>query len=154
MTKVAGDPRLPVCDGNHGDDEACCIQTAALKAEEIPSISQFLFWGTPDWEEKYAKRTNVERGFSMFKNPDVIGLTKGQFHYRHIPNVALLVTFMWGAHNLHLWLKREQDAARSAAAMLRKQRGQPRRSSQVAFVVEPDIAELEEPAVAEDSRAP
>jgi len=148
------DPRLVVCDGNHGDDEACCIQTATLKAEEIPAIFQFPFWGTPEWEEKYAKRTNVERGFSMFKNPDVIGLTKGQFHYRHIPNVALLVTFMWGAHNLHLWLKRERDAAKAAAAMLSKQRLRPRRSSQVALVVEPDTAELEEPAVAEDSRAP
>ncbi|MHB8395298.1 MAG: hypothetical protein ACYDC5_12570, partial [Candidatus Dormibacteria bacterium] len=91
------DQKLPVCDGKHGDDEACCIQTATLRAAEVPLIFQFPFWGTPEWEEKYAKRTNVERGFSMFKNPDVIGLTKGQFHYRHIPNVALLVTFMWGA---------------------------------------------------------
>jgi hypothetical protein len=61
---------------------------------------------------------------------------------------------MWGAHNLHLWLKRERDAAKAAAAMVRKQRGRPRRSSQVALVVEPDSALLEEPAVAEDSRAP
>jgi len=148
------DPGLPVCDGSHGADEACCIKTATLNAEDAPSIFQFPFWGTPEWEEKYAKRTNVERGFSSLKNPDVIGLTKGQFHYRHIPNLALLVTFMWGAHNLHLWLKREEDAAKAAAAMLRKQRGRPRRSSQVALVVEPDSALLEEPAVAEDSRAP
>ncbi|MHB8395431.1 MAG: hypothetical protein ACYDC5_13265 [Candidatus Dormibacteria bacterium] len=59
-----------------------------------------------------------------------------------------------GAHNLHLWLKRERDAAKAAAAILRKQRLRPRRSSQVAFVAEPDTAELEEPALAEDSRAP
>jgi len=31
----------------------------------------------------------------MFKIPDVIGFTKGPFHYRHIPNVALPVTFSW-----------------------------------------------------------
>ncbi len=148
------DPRLPVCDGNHGDDEACCIKTATLRAEEIPSIFQFPFWGSPEWEEKYAKRTNVERGFSSFKNPDVIGLTKGQFHYRHLPNVALLVTFMWGAHNLHLWMKREEDAARAAAAILRKHRLLPRRSSPVAVVLDPGSTLLEEPAVAEDSRAP
>ena len=154
MTKVAGDPRLPVCDGNHGDGEACCIQTAALKAEKIPAILQFPFWGTPEWEEKYAKRTNVERGFSSFKNPDVIGLTKGQFHYRHIPNLSLLVTFMWGAHNRHIWLKREADAAKAAAAALRNHRLLPRRSSQVAVVLDPGSTPLEEPALAEDSRAP
>ena len=148
------DPRLAACDGNHGDDEACCIKTATLKAEELPSIFQYPFWGTPEWEEKYAKRTNVERGFSTFKNPDVIGMTKGQFHYRHIPNVSLLVTFMWGAHNLHIWLKRERDAAKAAAAALRKHRLRPRRSSQVAVVLDPGSTTLEEPALAEDSRAP
>ncbi len=148
------DPSLPVCDGNHGDDEACCIKTATLKAEEVRSIFQFPFWGTPEWEEKYAKRTNVERGFSSLKNPDVIGLTKGQFHYRHIPNLSLLVTFMWGAHNLHIWLKREADAAKAAAAALRNHRLLPRRSSQVAVVLNPGSTPLEGPALAEDSRAP
>ena len=129
-------------------------KAATLKAEQAPSTFQFPFWGTPEWEEKYAKRTNVERGFSSFKNPDVIGLTKGQFHYRHIPNVALLVTFMWGAHNLHLWMKREEDAARAAAAALKNHRLLPRRSSQVAVVLDPGSTLLEGPALAEDSPAP
>lgn len=147
------DPGLPVCDGQHGDDEACCSRTATLKAEEIPSIFQFPFWGTPEWEKKYLLRTNVERGFSSLKNPDVIGLTKGQFHYRH-PNVSLLVTLMWGAHNLRLRLKRKRDAAQAAAAMLRKHCLQPRRSSQVALVTEPSSALLGQGVSGEDSRAP
>ena len=94
----------------------------------------------------------MERGFSSLKNPDVIGLTKGQFHYRHIPNLSLLVTFMWGAHNLHIWLKREADAAKAAAAALENHRLLPRRSSQVAVVLNPGSALLEGPALAEDSR--
>jgi hypothetical protein len=108
------DPRLAVCDGNHGGDEAYCINGATLKADEIPSIFPFPFWGTPEWEEKHAKRTNVDRGFSSFKNPDVIGMTKGQFHHRHLPNVALLATFMWGAHNLHIWLDQPDASVGSA----------------------------------------
>ncbi|HUY10214.1 MAG TPA: hypothetical protein VMW80_12370 [Candidatus Dormibacteraeota bacterium] len=68
--------------------------------------------------------------------------------------MALLVTFMWGAHNLHIWLKRERDAAKAAAAALKKHRLLPRRSSQVALVTDPGSALLEEPVVAEDSRAP
>ena len=151
---VCRDPKLAVCDGNHADDEACCIKTATRRAEAIPSIFQFPSWGTPAWEETYAKRTNVERGFSTFKNPDVIGLTKGQSHYRHIPNMVLLVTFMWGAHNLHLWMKREEDAAKAAAAALKKHRLLPRRSSQVSAVLDPGSTLLEEPALSEDSRAP
>ena len=58
---------------------------------------------------------------------------------------------MWGAHNLHLWMKREEDAARAAAARLRRHRFLPRRSSQVAVVLDPGSTLLEEPALAEDS---
>ena len=96
----------------------------------------------------------MQRGFSTFKNPDVIGLTKGQFHYWHIPKMALLVTFMWGAHNLHLRMKREEDSAKAAAAALKKHRLLPRRSSQVSAVLDPGSTLLEEPALSEDSRAP
>ena len=35
-----------------GTTQACCIKTATLRADEIPSIFQFPFWGTPEWEEK------------------------------------------------------------------------------------------------------
>ncbi|MGH7642602.1 MAG: hypothetical protein ACRENX_06250 [Candidatus Dormibacteria bacterium] len=45
---------------------------------------------------------------------------------------------MWAAQNIHLWLKRERDAVKAAAARLRKQRLRPRRSSLVAVVVGPD----------------
>lgn len=107
------DPRLVVCDGNHADDEACCIKTATLNAEEVPSIFQFPFWGTPEWEAKYAKRTNVERGYSTIKNPDVIGLNKGLFHMRGLPNFSLLVTCMWIAHNLYLRMKAQADLAKA-----------------------------------------
>jgi hypothetical protein len=47
---------------------------------EVPLHLPVPFRGSPEREEKYAQRTNVERGFSSSKNPDVIGLTKGHFH--------------------------------------------------------------------------
>ncbi len=147
------DPKLPVCDGKHGADEACCIKTATLRASEMPAVFQVPFWGTPEWEVKYAKRTNVERGFSCLKNQDVIGLRKGNFNYRHIPNVSFLVTLMWAANNLQLWLKREQDALRAGAAALLKQQRKPRRSSLVA-TVEVLVEPLAAPQVDAASRAP
>ena len=66
----------------------------------------------------------------MFKNPAVIGLTNGRFHCRHIPNLALLVTFVGDAHNVHICLKPEADAAEAAAAALAKHRLLLQRSSQ------------------------
>ncbi|HVC38465.1 MAG TPA: hypothetical protein VNH20_00620 [Candidatus Dormibacteraeota bacterium] len=108
----------------------------------------------PDWEEEYAKQTNVERGFSSLKNPDVIGLTKGQFHFRRIPNMSLLVTLMWGGHNMRLQITRPRDLAREAAALPRKQQGRPRRRSQAPFVATPSDALLAEEAAAEGSRSP
>ena len=68
--------------------------------------------------------------------------------------MSLLVTLMWGAHNLRLMIKRKRDAAQAAAAMLRKHRLQPRRSSQVALVTEPSSALLGQGGSGEDSRAP
>ncbi|MGH7642601.1 MAG: hypothetical protein ACRENX_06245 [Candidatus Dormibacteria bacterium] len=61
------DPTLATCSGTHRDHEACCIKSATLWAAQIPAVFQFPFWGTPGWEETYAKRTNVGRGFSNFK---------------------------------------------------------------------------------------
>lgn len=61
---------------------------------------------------------------------------------------------MWGAHNLHLWLKREKAAAKAAAAMLLRPRKLHRRRSQEAVVQSPASANIPKAAVTEGSRAP
>ncbi|HUY56427.1 MAG TPA: hypothetical protein VMV12_01165 [Candidatus Micrarchaeaceae archaeon] len=90
------------CSGEHGLDEACCIKSATFKAEFAPTAYQFPIWGTPAWEKKYAKRTNVERGFSTLKNPNVIGLAPGLFRIRTLIKMSVLAACMFVAHNLHL----------------------------------------------------
>ena len=57
-----------------------CTTLEIAKTEKYLFIFQYPFRGSPEREEKYAQRTNVERGFSSSKNPYVIGLTKGHFH--------------------------------------------------------------------------
>ena len=39
--------RLAQLTPRHGGLAARCIKTATLRAEEIPSIFQFPFWGSP-----------------------------------------------------------------------------------------------------------
>ena len=96
------DPKLIACSGKHRSDQACCIKSATFKAKFAPLAYQYPIWGTPGWEKKYAKRTNVERGFSTLKNPDVIGLAPGLFRIRTLIKMSVLAACMFVAHNLHL----------------------------------------------------
>lgn len=121
------DKKLVACDGNHGEYEACCLKTATFKAAYAPLVYQAPVWGTEDWEKLYAKRSNVERGYSTLKNPDVIGLTRGLFHMRGLASFSLLAACMWVAHNLYLRLKAQRDVSRAARAIVRARRKHRRR---------------------------
>lgn len=105
------DPKLAVCQGNHGDDEACCLKTGTFKAEYAPMGYQYPRWGTRQWRERYARRSGVERSYNLFKSKNVIGLTKEHFQLRGEINLALLSMVGWVAVNLHLrHLDREETA--------------------------------------------
>lgn len=113
------DPKLANCSGNHGEDEACCIRSATFKADSAPLTYQYPVWGTEDWEKRYNKRSNVERGFSTLKNPDVIGMTPGLYRIRGLVKMSLLVACMFAAHNLHLWMLDEERLAKGRPRILR-----------------------------------
>ncbi len=105
------DPSLAVCDGNHGDDEACCLKSGTFKAEYSPMGYQVPPWGTKEWRQKYARRSGVERSYSMLKNKNVAGITKEHFELRGKINVGLLLMIGWVSVNLHLrHLDREEAA--------------------------------------------
>ncbi|MGH7609252.1 MAG: hypothetical protein ACREOD_04830 [Candidatus Dormibacteria bacterium] len=114
------DPRLATCSGKHGLDEACCIRTAVFKSDYAPLAYQYPIWGSSEWEEKYAKRTNVERGFSTLKNPDVIGLAPGLYGMRGRIKMSLLVACMWVAHNLRLGMVDQARLAKGANVNLKR----------------------------------
>lgn len=49
----------------------------------------------------------MERSYNLFKNQDVVGMTKEHFRLRNLVNVTLLSIAGWVAVNLHLrWLDR------------------------------------------------
>lgn len=121
---------------DHSDNEACCIRTATFKSSYAPLAFQGVTWGTPDWGIKFAERTNVERGFSTLKNPDVIGLAKGLYHMRGLPNFSVLSTCMWIAHNLYLRMNEQDKLALNERRMVRAMRRH-RRHNQVPLLMEP-----------------
>jgi hypothetical protein len=142
------DLKLAVCSGDHGDDEACCMRSGTFKSEFAPLAYQYPVWGTKEWAKKYAKRTNVERGFSTLKNPDVIGLAPGLYRIRGLVKMSILVVCMFVAHNLHLRMLDEERLAK----------GLPRRSTSkrcrrgFAELMQPDVVSV---AVSDaGSRAP
>lgn len=143
------DPKLMPCSGEHGLDEACCIKSATFKAEFAPTAYQFPIWGTPAWEKKYAKRTNVERGFSTLKNPDVIGMSPGLYRMRGRIKMSVLIACMWVAHNLHLRMV-DDERQRKGLPRLRSTPRRRRREQ----LEQAQVAMQQSGSPAEASRAP
>jgi hypothetical protein len=106
-------------------------------------------WGTAAWEKKYAKRTNVERGFSTLKNPDVIGMSPGLYRMRGRIKMSVLIACMWVAHNLHL---RMVDEGRQRKGLPRL-RSTPRRRRREQLE-HAQVAMQQSNSPAEASRAP
>lgn len=137
------------CSGEHRDDEACCIRSATFKAKFAKEAFQYPVWGTPDWGDTFAKRSNVERGFSSLKNPDVIGLSPGLYRVRGRVKMSLLVDCMFAAHNLHL---RMLDDDRRAKGLPRLSQSPRRRRGRKLHLAPPRGLEFR--ATAEGARAP
>jgi len=143
------DPKLMPCSGEHGIDEACCIRSATFKADFAPLAYQYPIWGTPAWEKKYAKRTNVERGFSTLKNPDVIGMSPGLYRMRGRIKMSVLIACMWVAHNLHLRMV-DDERQRKGLPRLRSTPRRRRREQ----LEQAQVAMQQSNSLAEASRAP
>lgn len=106
------DPKLAVCDGKHGDDEACCIKTATFKSKYAPMGFQYPVWGTKGWRAEYGRRSGVERSYNLFKNKNVAGMTKEHFQLRGQMNVSLLAALAWVGVNLRLRQLDREEAPR------------------------------------------
>jgi hypothetical protein len=142
------DLKLAVCSGDHSDDQACCMRSGTFKSEFAPLSYQYPIWGAKDWAKKYAKRTNVERGFSTLKNPDVISSAPGLYRIRGLVKMSILVACMFVAHNLHLRMVDEERLAKG----LPSRRTPRRRRRAVPVEAQPSAVSVAPPA--EGSRAP
>ena len=106
------DPRYAACDGAHGAGAGCAPRAGTFKARHAPLGYQYPIWGRAAWGAGYAQRTAVERGYSLFKNPDVVGMARTHFRLRGLVNLTLLSVLGWIAHNLHLRQVERRGAAR------------------------------------------
>lgn len=108
----ARDTSLATCGGDHAADEACGLTTLIWDASRAPITWQHPHWGSPAWQREYAKRSSVERGYSLLKNPDVIQLKEKAIRLRGRTKFALVVALACAAVNLHLASLPEGQPAR------------------------------------------
>ena len=96
------DVALATCPGKHAPEEACGLKTIVWDASRSPITWQNPPWGSRKWQREYAKRSAVERGYSLLKNPDVIQLKNKSIKLRGRMKVAVIVALACAAVNLHL----------------------------------------------------
>jgi len=96
------DLSLATCPGDHGKHEACCLTSLVWEASRAPITWQNPPRGSSKWQQEYAKRSSVERGYSMLKNPDLIQLKNKAIRLRGRKKFAIVVALACAAVNLRL----------------------------------------------------
>lgn len=94
------DPALPLCLGDHGDDEACCLQSFTVRFTDMPRVWQFPGYGTREWKAEYDRRSAVERSFASVKYN--CGWSPTHAKVRGIGAVAFSLAIAFTVHNLRL----------------------------------------------------
>lgn len=79
----------------------CCSQrTVALGEDAQGKLRQDLRWGTDAWIETYNRRTFIEGGFGVLRNPAVGALTRGLFCIIGLVKVTLWLAALVAAVNM------------------------------------------------------
>lgn len=95
------DLALATCPGDHDSDEACGMETVVWEATRAPISWQNPHRGSRRWQTEYAKRSSVERGYSLLKSSDLIQLKNKAIKLRGRIKFALMVAIAFAATNLH-----------------------------------------------------
>ena len=103
------DPALPLCLGDHEDDEACCLQNLTVHFADMPRVWQWPAYGTREWKALYNMRSAVERLFSSLKYN--CGWSPGRAKVRGIGAVGFSLMLALAVHNLRLRYPEARHAA-------------------------------------------
>jgi hypothetical protein len=101
-TMRARDLSLATCPGDHDSDEACGLKTLVWDAARAPITWQNPPWGSRKWQREYAKRSSVERSYSLLKSSDVVQLKDKAIKLRGLVKFAIMVAVACAAVNLRL----------------------------------------------------
>jgi hypothetical protein len=88
--------------GDHGPDEACGLKTLVWDAARAPITWQNPPWGSRKWQREYAKRSSVERSYSLRKSSDVVQLKDKAIKLRGLVKFAIMVAVACAALDLRL----------------------------------------------------
>jgi hypothetical protein len=78
------------------------LTNLAWEAFRAPITWQNPLRGSRTWQQEEAKRSSVERSYSMLKNPDLIQLKNKAIRLRGRTKFGIVVALACAAVNLHL----------------------------------------------------
>lgn len=92
--------------------KACAQTTITLKPSVEPKLRQREYWGSPEWQLSYNRRSDVERSFGLLKTADGGGVQRGWTRQHGLVKTTLLLAIAVAASNLRIllsWARRTRD---------------------------------------------
>lgn len=92
--------------------KACRQATITISRTASEKLRQRKYWGSPEWQASYARRTYVESGFGLLKSPKVGGVRRGWTHQVGLVKTTFLLAIAVAATNLRQllsWAARTKD---------------------------------------------
>ena len=88
----------------------CCSQDSFRIAlpEPVAKLNQPVYWGTPEWYEKFAGRTYVEGVFGNIKNPRTENLSRCTIQKTGITWSQLIVSLICATYNVRMIRERHE----------------------------------------------
>ena len=111
-TQVARNHQLPVVVPPPGEPPRCCTVKTAMQipATKVMKYTQEWYWGTPEWELRWNRRTYVESVFGNLKNPNTENVHRGFVQVVGLPLMTIAMTAAAVSYNIrefNNWVKRE-----------------------------------------------
>lgn len=93
----------------------CCTQNSVtVPMDAGMKLRQKHYWGTPQWQAAYARRTYVESVFGNLKNRNTENVTRGWTQLVGLVKTSLMVAVVAASFNirmLRIWAARTRDFA-------------------------------------------
>lgn len=99
---------------------ACKQATITIRAAASEKLRQREYWGSPEWQASYGRRSQVEAGFGLLKSAKVGGVRRGWTHQVGLVKTTFLLAIAVAATNLRqllTWAARTGDTRDPITAM-------------------------------------
>jgi hypothetical protein len=113
-------------------NSVCDAKFRSFSAEELP-LAQRHIYGSREWSDSYARRSEVERSYGNVKDQASESIRRGQIRVRGLFKMGLLVSFALASANVRLAASYSRNQLKKAASSPRAKRGRPRKHSMATY---------------------